>query len=622
MRRRTGIALSSGVLCMRRLTNMRPTHLNVGDFIRSSSFAARVLAALLVVASSGFALENDVVISAYQGVCREGDFADNLATAREVVKEARQRGSHFAVLPECFLSGYESREAVERGARSLDDPDLQKFIAESAAHDTVVLVGLARKAGDRLYNTELVIHRGKLLGFYDKVMLTGGDRRVLGFAPGESVPVFQAHGARFATIICHDSSFPHVALAARLQGAEILFSPHNNEIGVAAVDDHRRWVRNCHVGLACQLKMVVIRSNNVKTDRPERVGYGDSFILSPQGTPLAEARLFKTELITATVTPAMFKSPWVWADASEVPAWLRNQLGGLLTEFRRPASDAELREWLENMVVFHRFTPREVSSATGMTLDEIAAALDKFELAGKTAPRRQPGDPLRVLPYPGGRHPRIGFFEGAVMPQRETKVSVFTPWDDQGYVVVDVPEAIFSNLGLTYLAHTHIPTLWDQQGITLPRLEWNRLADGTLQYERTLPNDIAFGATVQPAPGEVRMELWLRNGTQETLTGLRVQNCVMLGYAPGFAAQTNENKVFQPPYAAVRSDDGRRWIITAWEPVQRCWGNEKCPCLHSDPQFPDCPPGETRRLRGWLSFCEGDNVNGEFARIDATGWRK
>ncbi len=44
-------------------------------------------------------------------------------------------------------------------------------------------------------------------------------------------------------------------------------------------------------------------------------------------------------------------------------------------------------------------------------------------------PRRKAGEPLLVRPYPGGRHPRIGFLEGAVEPQRETKVSVCSPWD-------------------------------------------------------------------------------------------------------------------------------------------------------------------------------------------------
>ena len=477
------------------------------------------------------AFDGDLVISAYQGMCKEGDFAANLATVRAAIGIARERGSHFVVFPECFLTGYENRDAVQRSSRRLDDPELANFIAESANHEMVVMVGLARRGADGMYNTELVIHRGKLLGHYDKVMLTAGDSTGLGFKPGTSVPVFSAHGVRFAVIICHDTSFPHVAMAARLQGAQLLFTPHNNEISASVADDHRRWVRNCHIGLACQLRMVVVRSNNVKSDRPGQIGYGDSFILSPQGTPLAEAGLFKTELITARVSPAMFRSPWIWADANETPAWLRTQLARQLTEFRSPTSEADLRFWLENMVVFHRFQPGEISAATGLTLAEIDQAIARFGLEGKAAPSVAPGGPVRILPYPGGRHPRIGFLDGALMPQRETKVSVFTPWGDASYVVVDLPEAIFSNLGLTYLAHTHVPTVWDRQGITLPRREWNHPADGTLDNERTLPNGIAFGAQVTPTPTEVRMELWLRNGTNQKLTGLRVQNCVMLGRA-------------------------------------------------------------------------------------------
>lgn len=291
-------------------------------------------------------------------------------------------------------------------------------------------------------------------------------------------------------------------------------------------------------------------------------------------------------------------------------------------ESRRPADEAELRYWLENMAVYHRFTLAEIHAATGLSPEEITAALREFNLADKAAPPRAPSEPLRVLPYPGGRHPRIGFLEGAVRPQRETKISVFTPWDDTSYVVVDVPEAIFSNLGLTYLAHTHIATLWDQQGVTLPHLEWNRHPDGSLDFERTLPNGIAFGSRVVSATNAVRMELWLHNGTPAKLTGLRVQNCVMLKGAVDFAGQTLTNKVFQPPYAAVHSDDGRRWIITAWDPCDRCWGNEKVPCLHADPKFPDCLPGETVRLRGWLSFYEGADFDGELKRIEQTGWRE
>jgi sugar lactone lactonase YvrE len=289
--------------------------------------------------------------------------------------------------------------------------------------------------------------------------------------------------------------------------------------------------------------------------------------------------------------------------------------------FRPPKDEADLRYWLENMVWYHHFTVDEVRAATGLGADEVAGALKKSDIRVATRPRRAAGAPLLVLPYPGGRHPRAGFLEGAVRPQRETKVSVFTPWDEDSYVVADVPEALWSNLGLIYLAHTHVPTVWERQGVELERLEWNRRADGTLDVERRLPNGVCFGAKVVPGRDLVRMELWLSNGTRERLTGLRVQNCVLLKAAAGFGRQTDENKVYASPYAACRSEDGKRWVVTAWEPCDRCWGNARCPCLHSDPKFPDCAPGETRRLRGVLSFYEGEDVRREFRRLEKAGWR-
>jgi hypothetical protein len=291
---------------------------------------------------------------------------------------------------------------------------------------------------------------------------------------------------------------------------------------------------------------------------------------------------------------------------------------------RRPVSEADLQFWLQNMVWHHGYAVEEITAATGLSADEIRQARQRFDIREDNRPAA-PADRLRVLPYPGGRHPRIGFLEGAIDPQRETKVSVFTPWHDTAgpeadYVVVDVPEAIWSNLGLTYLAHTHVPTLWTQQQVTLERLEWTRHDNGRLELTRKLPNGIVYTAEVVPRADHVRMRLTLTNGTAAPLTGLRAQNCVMLKGAAGFDQQTKDNKRFRPPFSAGHDVTGRRWVITAWLPNHRSWGNERCPCLHSDPQFPDCGPGETRHVEGWLSFYEGTEIDAELDRIEALQW--
>src|SRR5262245_26367655 len=155
----------------------------------------------------------------------------------------------------------------------------------------------------------------------------------------------------------------------------------------------------------------------------------------------------------------------------------------------RPAKgDADLKFWLETALVHHRYTPTEAGAALGLTADEVADAAKRLNIDLTRRPERKPDDPLLVLPFPGGRHPRIGFRDGAIRPQRETKASVFAPWADGGYVVADVPEAVWFEPAakkpeLLYLAHTHVPTTWDRRNVTLDPLEWTRKADGSLSLE-------------------------------------------------------------------------------------------------------------------------------------------
>src|SRR4051812_33505026 len=105
--------------------------------------------------------------------------------------------------------------------------------------------------------------------------------------------------------------------------------------------------------------------------------------------------------------------------------------------FRPFKDDADARFWLENMVAYHRFTLAEIRAATGIATNEIAATIKRLNIQTNIS---IPKDHLLVLPYPAGRHPRIGFLEGAVDPQRETKISIFLPWDSSSYVVADIPE--------------------------------------------------------------------------------------------------------------------------------------------------------------------------------------
>jgi len=275
------------------------------------------------------------------------------------------------------------------------------------------------------------------------------------------------------------------------------------------------------------------------------------------------------------------------------------------------ATRKNLAYWMPVMIRDHRYSAEEAAQVAWMRPRKVEREYGRL----REEPVEASAQPLRIRPYPGGRHPRIGFLDGAINPLRGTKASVFLPWNAEHYAVVDVPEAIFSNLGLTYLAHTHIPAIWDERNIVIENVDWERTGPNSLRSRWELPNGIVFGASVEPEGGAVAMDLWLTNGTKEPLTGLRTQICVMLKGAPGFNEQTLENKIFDAPVAAVRSEEGERWILTAWQRGGRSWGNRKCPCFHADPVLPDCAPGGTVRVKGGLWFYEGSGVEAEIAQL-------
>lgn len=283
---------------------------------------------------------------------------------------------------------------------------------------------------------------------------------------------------------------------------------------------------------------------------------------------------------------------------------------------RTSQDPTELRHWLESMVWHHNYSREEIMQVTGLAPDALDEALLKWNVSPKTKPLAEVDPPIFVLPYPGGRHPRIGFLDGAIEPQRETKLSIFTPWDPGSYVVLDAPEALWSNLGLTYLAHTHIDTIWDKQGTKLDRLEWTRKPDGSYFLRRELPNKITYEILATPHRDHLAIRMSLTNGTPETLSDLRVQMCAMLKGCRDFDQQTNDNKIFRRSLAACRNTNADRWVILGFEPNHRTWGNAPCPCLHSDPIFPNLEPGQTQYVHGRLSFYQGTEIDTELVRIE------
>lgn len=251
-----------------------------------------------------------LVIGVWQGVCRDGDVAANLARTGEVIDAAAAAGCDLLCLPEQFLCGSGEPEQLVRCAMGLDDERLLALARRARERDVTTLVGLLARQGKRCTNTQVILDGGRVAGHYTKTMLIAADRAVMD-AVDDELPVFEARGVRFGIILCHDSSFPEIAATLAWKGAQLIFSPHYNAIAAERMDDHRVQVRNNHVGIAAHYGVVVARANVVgHWEASNRFGYGDSAIFAPDGRAIAEAGLFCEKLITADVAPLLGAASW------------------------------------------------------------------------------------------------------------------------------------------------------------------------------------------------------------------------------------------------------------------------------------------------------------------------
>ena len=215
---------------------------------------------------------------------------------------------------------------------------------------------------------------------------------------------------------------------------------------------------------------------------------------------------------------------------------------------------------------------------------------------------------------------------------------VSPPWPSQDYIWLDFPEAIFTNRGLVFLSHINprVPAVYPDW----PRVPW-QAGENRLSFERTLPDGIAFGGSLEQATDTcIAMRLWLRNGAAEPLTGIVLQTCAFLRACREFADFTMENKYlhtpsgdWQPvptvqaapiegarfalgwrggdlvadrPIMATRSNQAERYVAMTWlDHTGSLIGNPRHPCMHADPRFPDLAPGKSAEIAGYLFFHEG-----------------
>lgn len=178
-------------------------------------------------------------VAAVQMDIRPGDLNTNRDHASALAEEAIRRGAQLIVFPE--LSDIDMVEDARSLATTVPGFFTQPFEDLAAQHNVHIVMGMARRSDDKLYNSAVFIGPQGVLGTYDKVHVWAGDwdnvrgdwaedpRRIEpnNYLPGDGFKVFDIDGIKVGAMICYDGLFAESWLCNRLLGADLLVWPTN-----------------------------------------------------------------------------------------------------------------------------------------------------------------------------------------------------------------------------------------------------------------------------------------------------------------------------------------------------------------------------------------------------------
>lgn len=232
--------------------------------------------------------ESLVRVACIQMEPRVGLIEANIADTVDRIDAAAAAGARLIVLPELCASGYvfETRDEAFHLAEEVPGGPACLAWGEAAQRNNChVVAGLAERAGDKLFNSAVLIGPHGHVGTFRKMHLWAAEN--LYFEPGDQgFPVFATALGRIGMLICYDGWFPEAYRLCALQGADIVCVP-TNWVPIPGQDPLQPAMANVLAMAAAHVNSLFIAAaDRVGTERGQPF-LGRSLIVSYTGWPVA-----------------------------------------------------------------------------------------------------------------------------------------------------------------------------------------------------------------------------------------------------------------------------------------------------------------------------------------------
>ncbi len=234
----------------------------------------------------------------YQFDCAFGEVKRNLDRVSQALSTVT---ADVLVLPELFASGYQfvSRQEVLDLAEPVPDgPTTQRLLELAKARKMVLVGGLPERAGERAFNSAVVVGPQGLIGCYRKTHLFFEE--TLFFAPGDSgFQVWDIGSARIGVMVCFDWFYPEAARTLALKGADILCHPSNLVLPFCPDGMVTRCLEN---------RVFSVTANRIGTEarggKKPLTFIGSSEVVTPRGQVLERAPREQEALALVEIDPS------------------------------------------------------------------------------------------------------------------------------------------------------------------------------------------------------------------------------------------------------------------------------------------------------------------------------